>query len=184
MKFDCTPWENKMQKVLSGLEDYLTTIRASLANAGVLSRVTFEYYGAPTKITEMAEVRTTDARTLIVKPYDKSTLKAMEKAILASDVGVTPQNDGEVIRLCFPQLTEERRRDLSKQVTKYGEEAKVSIRNVRRDANDQAKKDQKNSVLTEDEQKTAEKDIQNLTDKYIKKIDDTVAAKIREVMAI
>ncbi|MBQ3928028.1 MAG: ribosome recycling factor [Clostridia bacterium] len=184
MKFDCKPWEEKMQKSLDSLEDFLQTIRASLANAGVLSRVTFEYYGVQTKITDMAEVRVTDPRTLMVKPYDKNTLKAIEKAILTSDVGVTPQNDGTIIRLNFPQLTEERRKELTKQVTKYGEEAKVAIRNIRRDANDAAKKDQKDSVLTEDEEKTAEKDIQNLTDKFIKKIDDIVTAKNREVMAI
>ena len=173
-----------MKKSLDNLEEFLQTIRASLANAAVLSHVTFEYYGAPTKIVDMAEVRVTDPRTLVVKPYDKSTLKAIEKAIFTSDVGVTPQNDGTIIRLNFPQLTEERRRELTKQVAKYGEEAKVTIRNIRRDANDAAKKDQKNSLLTEDEEKTAEKDIQTLTDKYIKLIDDMIAAKNREVMAI
>ena len=173
-----------MKKSLDNLEEFLQTIRASLANAAVLSHVTFEYYGTPTKIVDMAEVRVTDPRTLVVKPYDKSTLKAIEKAIFTSDVGVTPQNDGTIIRLNFPQLTEERRRELTKQVAKYGEEAKVTIRNIRRDANDAAKKDQKNSLLTEDEEKTAEKDIQTLTDKYIKLIDDMIAAKNREVMAI
>lgn len=184
MKYDCKPWEEKMQKTLDAFGDYLLTIRAGQANSGVISRVMFDYYGAPTKITDMAEVRVADPRTLTIKPYDKSTLKAIEKAIQTSDVGINPQNDGTLIRLAFPQLTEERRKELTKQVMKLGEEAKVNVRNIRRDANEAIKKDQKDKILTEDEQKTAENDIQKLTDKYIKLVDKTVADKNAEIMKI
>jgi ribosome recycling factor len=173
-----------MRKAISALESNFDTIRAGQANAAVLNRVTFEYYGAPTPIPTMADIRLADARTLVIKPFDGSTLKAIEKAILTSDVGITPANDGQVIRLVFPQLTEERRRDLCKQVTKMAEEAKVAVRNIRRDANDTIKKMQKDSEMTEDEGKSSEKSVQDLTDKYIKMIDATAAKKQNEVMAI
>ena len=184
MKLNTKDFEARMSKALAALDNNFDTILAGLANASVLNRVTFEYYGAPTALTSMADVRTADARTLVIKPYDASTLKAMEKAILASDVGITPANDGQVIRLVFPQLTEERRRELCKQVTKMAEEAKVAVRNIRRDANDTAKKMQKDGEMTEDEGKASEKSVQDLTDKFIKQIDAAAAKKQSEVMAI
>ena len=165
-------------------ENNLGTIRAGQASPSVLSRVTFEYYGSPTPISTMADIRVADARTLTITPYDGSTLKAIEKAILASDVGITPTNDGKVIRLVFPQLTEERRKELRKQVLKEGEDAKVAIRNIRRDAMDLAKKMKKDGELTEDDQKSAEKSIQDITDKYIKNVDAVTAKKEKEIMAI
>ena len=184
MKFDTKPMEERMGKAIASFETTLSTVRASQANPGVLSRVTFDYYGSPTPLNSMADVRVTDARTLTITPYDATTLKAMEKAILASDVGITPMNDGKVIRLAFPQLTEERRREIKKQVQKYAEDAKVAIRNIRRDANEDAKKQKKDGLLTEDDQKAAEKTIQDITDKNIKKIEEIQAKKEKEIMAI
>lgn len=184
MKLNTAPFEERMNKAIIALDNNFDTIRAGLANPAVLNRVTFEYYGSATPLNSMADIRLADARTLVIKPYDASTLKAMEKAILASDVGITPANDGQVIRLSFPQLTEERRRDLCKQVTKMAEEAKVAIRNIRRDANDTAKKMQKDGEMTEDEGKASEKSVQDLTDKFIKQIDAAATKKQSEVMAI
>ena len=184
MKYDVKALEAQMTKTIESYESNLASIRAAQANAAVLNRVTFEYYGAPTPINSMADIRVVDARTLVITPYDKSTLKAMEKAILVSDIGITPNNDGTVIRLIFPQLTEERRREIAKQVEKMGEEAKVAIRNLRRAANDDVKKKKKDSVMTEDEVTAAEKAIQDVTDKFIKKIDDLTAKKKKELMAI
>jgi ribosome recycling factor len=184
MKLNTKDFEERMNKAIIALENNFDTIRAGQANAAVLNRVTFEYYGAPTPINSMADVRQADARTLVIKPYDGSTLKAIEKAILMSDVGITPANDGQVIRLVFPQLTEERRRDLCKQVTKMAEEAKVAVRNIRRDANDTAKKMQKDGEMTEDEGKASEKSVQDLTDKFTKMIDAAATKKQSEVMAI
>lgn len=184
MKLNTKDYEEKMKKSLVSLEETLTTVRAGRANAGVLSRVTFDYWGSPTPITTMADVRVTDAKTLTISPFDAKSLKDMEKAILASDIGITPQNDGKVLRLVFPQPTEERRRELKKQIQKYGEDAKVAIRNIRRDANDVCKAQKKDGTMTEDEQKTSEKAIQDLTDKYIKQIDAITAAKDKEIMEI
>ena len=184
MKLDCRPYEEKMKKCLDSYAYTLSTLRAGRASADVLSPIRFEYYGSPTPLNSMADIRQADARTLVIKPYDGSTLKAMEKAILASDVGITPANDGQVIRLVFPQLTEDRRKELCKQVTKMAEDAKVAIRNIRRDANDTAKKMQKDGEMTEDEGKASEKAVQDLTDKYIKQIDAAAAKKQSEVMAI
>ena len=184
MKYDTKALESRMQKAIAAYENNLADIRASQANAAVLNRVTFDYYGAPTAIKDMAGISITDARTLVITPYDKSTLKAMEKAILVSDVGITPQNDGTVIRLNFPQLTEERRKQLAKQVKGMGEEAKVALRNIRRDANDEVKKAKKDNLMTEDEVATAEKAIQDVTDKLTKQIDTITAAKEKELMAI
>ncbi len=184
MKLNTKDFESKMEKALSVLGGNFDTIRAGQANPAVLNRVSFEYYGSPTPLNSMADIRLSDARTLVIKPYDGSTLKAMEKAILASDVGITPNNDGQVIRLVFPQLTEERRKELSKQVQKMGEEAKVAIRNIRRDANELCKKMEKDGEMTEDERKASEKSVQDLTDKYIKKIDTSVTEKQADVMAI
>ena len=184
MKYDVKALEAQMTKTIESYESNLATIRASQANAAVLNRVSFEYYGSPTPINTMADIRVVDARTLVITPYDKSTLKAIEKAILTSDVGITPNNDGTVIRLSFPQLTEERRREIAKQVEKMGEEAKVAIRNLRRSANDDVKKKKKDSIMTEDEVTAAEKAIQDVTDKFIKKIDELTAKKKQELMAI
>ena len=184
MKFDTKPYEEKMQKSISAYEENLETIRAGRANASVLAKVNFEYYGSPTPINSMADIRVADSRTLTVSPYDKSTLKEIEKAILASDIGITPANDGVMLRLIFPQLTEERRKELTKRVQKEGEDAKVAIRNIRRDAMDASKKMKKDNLLTEDEQKDAEKSIQDLTDKYIKSVDVVSAKKEKELMEI
>ena len=184
MKLNTKDFEEKMKKAISVYEENLAVIRAGQANTAVIAKVNFEYWGAPTPITSMADVRVADAKTLTITPYDATTLKEMEKAILASDIGITPTNDGKVIRLIFPQPTEERRRELVKQIQKMGEEAKVAIRNVRRDANDLCKKMKKDGEMTEDEQKVSEKSIQDLTDKYIKKIDVAVSDKQAAVMAI
>ena len=184
MKLNTKEFEERMTKAVAALNNNFDTIRAGRANAAVLNRVNFEYYGSPTPLNSMADIRLSDARTLVIKPYDGGTLKAMEKAILASDVGITPTNDGQVIRLVFPQPTEERRKELCKQVSKLAEEAKVAVRNIRRDANEVAKKMQKDGEMTEDEWKASEKSTQELTDKYIKLIDADAAKKQSEVMAI
>ena len=184
MKYDTKELEKQMTKTVEAYESNLATIRAGQANSAVLSRVTFEYYGAETPLNTMADIRVTDARTMVITPYDRSTLKAMEKAILTSDVGITPSNDGTVIRLIFPQLTEERRKELTKQVAKKGEEAKIALRNIRRTANDTVKKAKKDSTMTEDEVSDAEKRIQEVTDKFIKMIDTITATKDKEIMAI
>ena len=184
MKFDTKPMEARAEKAIASFESTISTVRASQANAGVLANVNFEYYGAPTPINTMADIRVADARTLTITPYDSTTLKAMEKAILTSDIGITPMNDGKVIRLSFPQLTEERRKEIKKQVQKYAEDAKVAIRNIRRDANEDAKKQKKDGVLTEDDLKNAEKSIQDVTDRYTKKVDEIYAKKEKEIMEI
>lgn len=173
-----------MQKSINNYESNLSTIRASQANAAIVSKVTFEYYGAPTKLVDMASVSVTDPKTLTISPYDRSTLKAMVKALLASDIGITPTDDGSVIRLIFPPLTQEHRKELAKQIQKMGEEARVSIRNIRRDANDAIKKQKKDGEMTEDEQKSSEKAVQDLTDQYIKQIDSITAKKDKEIMQI
>ena len=181
---DMQEFTRKMEKTLEVLAGQFASVRAGRANAKVLDRITVEYYGTDTPIGQVGSISSPDARTLVIQPWDTSILKAIEKAIQVSDLGINPQNDGRVIRLVFPQLTEERRVELTKQVKKYGEDAKVAIRNLRRDAVDQVKKDQKKGEITEDDQKKAEKDIQDLTDKYVKKVDETVAAKEKELMAI
>ena len=174
----------KMDKAVAAMESDFAAIRAGRANPMLVSGINFEYYGAPTPINTMADVKATDSKTVTITPYDMSTLKAMEKAILASDIGITPANDGRVIRLVFPQPTEERRKELSKQVQKEGENAKVAVRNIRRDAVDKCKKMKKDGEMTEDEQKASEKSIQDLTDKYIKIVDDVTAKKTKEVMSL
>ena len=184
MGFNTKPYEEKMIKSIDSYEQNLAVIRAGQANTAVLAKVTFEYWGAPTLLTTMADVRVADSKTVTITPYDATTLKAMEKAILASDIGITPTNDGKIIRLVFPQPTEERRRELVKQVKNMGEDAKVAIRNIRRDANDAAKKAKKDGELTEDDVKNAEKAIQDLTDKYIKNVDAVSAKKEKEIMQI
>lgn len=184
MKLDTKAYEEKMKKSISAFESDLDVIRAGQANPQLVNRVTFEYYGAPTPITNMADVKASDAKTVTIAPYDPSTLKAMEKAILASDVGITPLNDGTVLRLVFPQLTEERRRDLTKQVKKMGEDAKVALRNERRNANEEVKKAKKDSTMTEDEATASEKLIQDVTDKFVKNVDAITDAKNKELMEI
>ena len=184
MKLNTKDFETKMQKAIAAYQENLSVIRAGQANTAVLGKVMFEYWGTPTALTSMADIRVVDSKTVSVTPYDATTLKAMEKAILTSDIGITPTNDGKVIRLVFPQLTEERRKDLVKQVQKMGEDAKVAIRNVRRDANDLCKKMKKDNEMTEDEQKASEKSIQDLTDKYIKEVDAVTSKKEKEIMQI
>lgn len=184
MKINTFEHEEKMKKAIAAYESNLSTIRAGQANPAVLAKVSFEYYGAPTLLTTMADIKVTDSKTIAIMPYDASTMKAIEKAILASDIGITPTNDGKIIRLVFPQPTEERRRELSKQVEKTGEDAKVAVRNIRRDAMDVCKKMKKDGEMTEDEQKASEKLIQDLTDKYVKNIEEITAKKVKEVMAI
>ena len=184
MKFNTKKTEEKMQKSVAAYENNLSTIRASQANAAIVSKVTFEYYGAATKLVDMASVSVSDPKTLTISPYDRSTLKAMVKAIQASDIGITPQDDGSVIRLVFPPLTEEHRKGLAKQIQKMGEDARVVIRNIRRDANDEIKKLKKDGEMTEDEQKSGEKSVQDLTDQYIKQVDAITAQKNKEIMQI
>lgn len=184
MKLNTKEFEEKMGKAIFSYEQNIATIRAGQANTAVLSKINFEYWGAPTALMSMADIRLADSKTITITPYDATTLKEMEKAILASDLGITPTNDGKVIRLVFPQPTEERRKELVKQVQKMGEDAKVAVRNIRRDANDLCKKMKKDGEMTEDEQKTSEKSVQDLTDKYIKEIDAITSKKEKEIMQI
>ena len=184
MKLDTKEFEVKMKKSIDSYVYELDGVRAGRANPNVLSRVNVDYYGSPTPVNQIGSVSVPDARTIVIQPWDASTLKGIEKALLASDIGITPANDGKVIRLVFPQLTEDRRKELKKQVSKLGEDAKVAVRNIRRDAMDRCKDMKKNSEMTEDEQKLSEKSIQDLTDKYIKEIDVITAAKEKEIMEI
>ena len=184
MSVDFKEYSRKMEKTLDVLIENFDAVRAGRANAKVLDRITVEYYGSATPLNGVAQISSPDARTLVIQPWDSSLLKAIQKAILSSDLGINPQNDGRVIRLVFPQLTEERRKDLTKQVRKYSEEAKVAMRNVRRDGIDYVKNLKKKSEITEDEQKKAEKDLQDMLDKNIKKVDEALSAKEKELMAI
>ncbi len=184
MKLEAKEFENKMKKTLTAYEKELESIRLGRANPVVLNKITVDYYGSPTQISQMAEVKATDARTLMITPWDSSTLRSIEKAIHESDLGINPQNDGKSIRLAFPPMTEETRKIKKKEVEAKGEEIKVAIRNVRRDANDKCKQMKKNSEMTEDEQKISEKQIQDLTDSYIKKVDAITAGKVKEIMEI
>ena len=184
MSPEIVTYDEKMQKTIEVVKSNFAAVRAGRANAGVLDRITVEYYGAPTPLNQVANIGSPDPRTLTVQPYDMSLLKAVEKAIQTSDLGINPQNDGKIIRLAFPQLTEERRKELTKQVRKYGEEGKVALRNIRRDAMDDIKKKTKKSELTEDDQKKLEKELQELTDKRCKDIDDLTAKKEKELMAV
>jgi ribosome recycling factor len=177
-------FENKMKKTCDALESQFATIRAGRANAAVLDQITVDYYGSPTPINQVASIATPDARSLLIQPWDASILKGIEKAIMTSDLGIHPQNDGRMIRLVFPPLTEERRLDLVRQTKKYGEEAKVAIRNIRRDAIEKFKKMQKASEITEDDYKNTEKDIQKLTDDFTKEIDKIMANKEKELREI
>lgn len=177
-------YEERMNKRVDGFHQELKTIRAGRANASVLDKITVEYYGAATPIAQIGSISTPEPRMLVIQPWDATVLGEIEKAINKSEIGIAPQNDGKVIRLNFPPLTEERRKELVKTVKKYSEEAKVQVRNVRRDAMDDFKKKQKASEITEDDLKGIEKDIQNLTDKFIKEIDDITAAKEKEILEV
>ena len=184
MSVDFKDYSKKMEKTLDVLADNFGAVRAGRANAKVLDRITVEYYGQETPLNGVATISSPDARTLVIQPWDNQLLKEIQKAIQMSDLGINPQNDGRVIRLVFPQLTEERRKELTKQVKKYAEDAKVAMRNIRRDGMDYVKKLKKNNEITEDDQKKAEKDLQDMLDKNIKKVDDALAVKEKELMAI
>ncbi len=181
---DYKEFTEKMEKTCTVLVENFNAVRAGRANAAVLDRVTVDYYGSETPIQQVATISTPDPRTLAIQPWDNSIMKAIEKAIQSSDLGINPQNDGRIIRLVFPQLTEERRKELIKQVKKYGEEAKVAVRNIRRDAMDKFKKQQKASEITEDDFKNMEKDMQKFTDDFIKKVDELCAKKEKELSEI
>lgn len=184
MKADLKPYEQKMTKTIDVLGKELAAIRAGRANPAVLDKITVEYYGAPTPLNQVAAISSPDPRSLAIQPWDGSILRQIEKAIQTSDLGINPQNDGKVIRLTFPPLTEERRKDLIKQVSKTGEESKVAIRNIRRDAIDKCKAAQKKSEMTEDELHEAEDKMQKITDKYVKEIDGIVAKKSKELSEV
>ncbi|MDR2615659.1 MAG: ribosome recycling factor [Oscillospiraceae bacterium] len=184
MPTDYELYESKMKKTLSALAGEFATVRAGRANAGVLDQIRVDYYGEPTPIAQIASVTSPDPRTLVISPWDGGSLKSIEKAIQASDLGINPQSDGKVLRLAFPQLTEDRRRELTKLVAKYSEDAKVAIRNIRRDAVEHFKAQKKKSEITEDDLKDSERDIQKLTDNYIKEIDAAQAKKDKELLEI
>ena len=184
MAVDFKEYARRMEKALDHLNEEFGAVRAGRANPKVLDRITVQYYGSETPLNGVATISTPDARTLVIQPWDTKLLKDIQKAIQTSELGINPQNDGRVIRLVFPQLTEDRRKDLVKQVKKYAEEAKVAMRNIRRDGMDYVKKLKKASGITEDDQKKAEKDLQDLLDKMIKKVDAALAAKEKELMSI
>lgn len=176
--------EEKMEKCINALGNEFAAIRAGRANPAILDKIQVDYYGVPTQINAMAAVSVAEARILVIQPWDASSIKAIEKAIIASDIGITPTNDGKALRLVFPQLTEERRKELCKQIKKYGEEAKVTVRNIRRDTMDKFKAMKKNNEITEDDVKDCEKKVQNVTDKYCEKIDKICADKEKEIMTV
>ena len=184
LKDEYKVFENKMKKSIDSVAADFAAVRAGRANAAVLDRIMVDYYGTPTPIQQIASIGSPDPRSLVIQPWDASAVKAIEKAILESDLGINPANDGKVLRLLFPQLTEERRRELTKQIGKYAEGGKVAIRNIRRDAMDKFKKMQKDGEITEDDLKQAEKDIQKLTDEMIKKVDELYSAKEKELMEV
>jgi len=184
MSVEIKEYDSKMLKTIEVVKANFASVRAGRANAGVLDRIMVEYYGTPTPLNQVAAVSTPDPRTLTIQPWDASILKEIEKAIQMSDLGINPQNDGRLIRLSFPQLTEERRKELTKQVKKYAEDGKVAVRNIRRDAMDDIKAAKKNSEITEDDQKNLEKELQDLTDKRCKDIDELCGKKEQELMAV
>ena len=178
------PINEKMEKTISVLTEELGTLRAGRANPAILNKVMVEYYGVPTPLSQIANISIPEARLIVVQPWDASMLKEIEKEIIKAEIGIMPNNDGKVIRLAFPELNEERRKELVKTVKKMGEESKVSIRSIRRDAMDSVKEQKKNNELTEDEVKSSEEEIQKITDKFVEEIDKIVAAKEKEVMQI
>ncbi|MCC8120483.1 MAG: ribosome recycling factor [Oscillospiraceae bacterium] len=177
-------YDNKMKKTIEVVKSDFAAVRAGRASSSVLDRITVDYYGTATPLNQVAAISTPDPRVLMIQPWDASLLKAIEKAILTSDLGINPQNDGRVIRLTFPQLTEERRKDLTRQVRKYGENGKVAIRNIRRDAMEKLKALEKQGELTEDDRKEHEKELQDMTDKRCKEISDLTAKKEAELLAV
>ena len=177
-------YEDKMKSSVEHLSRELAAVRAGRANPAVLDKVVVDYYGAPTPLNQVAAISSPDPRSLMIQPWDSTLLKAIEKAIQTSDLGINPQNDGKVIRLAFPQLTEERRKELTKQVKKYGENGKVAIRNIRRDAMEKFKSMEKKSEITEDDRKDYEKELQDMTEKRCKQIDELTAKKEAELMAV
>lgn len=184
MEFELEQYEGKMEKTITSLESDYTTIRAGRANPHILDKIQVDYYGTPSGLQAVANITVPEARILQIQPWEASLIKDIEKAIICSDIGITPSNDGKNIRLVFPELTEERRKELVKDVKKKGEEAKVAIRNVRRDANDSIKKQNKNGDISEDEQKQAEDRVQKLTDKYVATIDKMIDDKSKEIMTV
>lgn len=184
MKNEIKKADQKMQKALSVLNSNFNTIRAGRANPAVLDRITVEYYGTATPLNQMAAISVPDPRTLMISPWDRSTLKSIEKAIQTSDLGINPNNDGSVIRLIFPPMTSERRNELAKEVRKMTEEGKVSLRNIRRDVMDKIKAMKKNGDITEDDVKDGEKEVQKMTDKYVKEADAMGEKKIKEIQEI
>ncbi len=176
--------EEKMDKTISVLTENFAEVRAGRANPAILNKVKVDYYGVPTPISQVAGISVPEARLIVIQPWDMSILKEIEKAILASDIGITPNNDGKVIRLAFPELNEERRKEIVKDIKKVAEEAKVSIRSIRREGLDNAKKEQKDGNITEDDLHSAETQIQKLTDKKIEKIDEILATKEKEIMSV
>lgn len=181
---DYTNIEERMQKTISVFDVNLSEIRAGRANPAILNKVTVDYYGTPTPINQMAGISVPEARLIVIQPWDMSVLKEIERAILASDIGITPNNDGKVIRLNFPELNEERRKEIVKDIRKMSEEAKVAVRQIRRDGIDEFKKMQKDSLITEDDLKSAEDNIQKLTDKYVDEIDKLTEVKEKEIMTV
>lgn len=184
MSVELKEYKEKMGKSIDSLASEYTSIRAGRANPHILDKITVDYYGQPTNLQSVANISVSEARTLVIQPWEASLIKEIEKAIMVSDIGITPNNDGKVIRLSFPELTEERRKDLVKDVKKKGEGAKVAIRNIRRDANDMIKKQQKANEISEDEQKDAEDEIQKMTDEFVAKIDTMVEDKSKEIMTV
>ena len=184
MKPETKKAEEKMQKALAALNSNFNTIRTGRANPAVLDRITVEYYGTPTPLNQMAAISVPDPRTLMISPWDRSTLKSIEKAIQTSDLGINPNNDGSVIRLVFPPMTSERRNELAKEVHKMAEDGKIALRNIRRDAMDKLKAQKKNGEITEDDVKDGEKEIQKVTDKYVKEADAMADKKIKEIQEI
>ena len=176
--------EERMQKTLSALEQAFLEVRAGRANPAILNKVTVDYYGVPTPINQIAGISVPEARLIVIQPWDASVLKEIEKAILASDIGINPNNDGKVIRLAFPELNEERRKELAKDVRKMAEDAKVAVRSIRREGMDTAKQEQKDGDITEDELKQAENEIQKITDKSIEEIDKILETKEKEIMSV
>ncbi len=184
LKDEYKVYEEKMKKSIESVKNDFAAVRAGRANAAVLNRISVDYYGTPTPIQQVGSVASPDPRTLVITPWDGSLLRAIEKAILESDLGINPQNDGKCIRLSFPQLTEERRKELTKQVKKYAEGGKVAVRNIRRDAMEKLKAAEKKGDMTEDDRKDCEKELQDMTDKYCKELDEMSAKKEKELMAV
>ena len=181
---DYTDIKEKMNRTINVFDEKLAEVRAGRANPAILNKIKIDYYGTPTPINQIAGISVPEARLIVIQPWDASALKEIEKAILASDIGINPNNDGKVIRLTFPELTEERRKEIVKDVRKMAEETKVAVRSIRRDGMDQAKNSQKNGEMTEDELKQAESEIQKITDKYIEEVDKMLESKEKELMSV